>query len=317
MAVNKQGSRFHFYLLLLGIAFGASLGLYWLKQNTTGSKNILPAASPDYSKNGLNQPDWSGYSQLGRVLPKFRWSLPNLSPKMASNWKLPAYETSEFDRQVEEIRRIFGEEESFRSANLARSVRNYQSRLHQKLTARLNEHSASLTAAFDRDVRAKKEELEQELLKYQQELGAEYQTSLANLNLRLSVSDLTANGKPLDASETKKQLEMELEQMHRVMTAKIATRESELQAELNAFRTKRRAEVDATLNAEKAAGEADILAQVEQYRSGLEMNLADWSAKRQQEIEHAIALRQEDQAVITGSAGTISGSVGMNGTLIP
>lgn len=317
MAAKKQGSRFHFYLLLLGIAFGASLGLYWLKQNTTGSKNVLPTASPDYSKNELNQPDWSGYSQLGRVLPKFRWSLPNLSPKTASNWKPPAYETSEFDRQVVEIGRIFGEEESFRTANLARSVRNYQSRLHQKLNARLNEHSAALTAAFNRDVHAKMEEFKQELLKYQQELSAEYQTSLANLNLRLSVSDLTADGKPPDASETKGQLEVELERMHQVMAAKIATRESELQAELNAFRTKRRVEMDATLNAEKAAGEADILAQVEQYRSGLEMNLADWSAKRQEEIEHAIALRQEDQAAITGSAGTISASAGMDSTMIP
>ena len=306
MAARRQGSKFRLYLLLLGIASGAALGLYWIDQHLPGSKKGLPKTLPDYSKIDRNQPDWNGYSQFDRLYTGFHWTLPYFDSTASSEWKFPVFETSEFDRQIVEIDRIFGEEESFRTADLNRSVRNYRFRLTQKLTARLNEHSAALNAAYNRDIQAKAGEFKQELLKYQQELGSEYQTSLVNMNLRLSVSDLTNNNTPADALEAKKQLEAELDRIHRVIAAKIATHEAELQAELNAFKVKRRSEITAMLNAEKSAGEAEILGQVEQYRSGLETSLANWSAKRREAIERAIALRLEDRAEITGSVNTDS-----------
>lgn len=306
MAAKQKGSKFRFYLLLVGIASGAALGLYRLNQHLPVSQRGL-SNIPDYGKIDGNQPDWSGYSQFSRLFTGFHWTLPNLSPKASEKWKLPVDDTSEFNRQIIEIDRIFGEEESFHAADLERSVRNYRLRLTQKLAARLNELSAALTAAYNRDIQAKTEEFKHELLKYQQELGAEYQISLVNLNLRISVSDLMNNSTPADASEAKKQLEAELARMHRVIAAKITAREAELHAELNAYQAKRRSEMTTKLNAERAAGEAEIQSQVEQYRSGLETSLANWSAKRREAIERAIALRREDRARITGSVD--SGSI--------
>ena len=185
-SVFRGGKRW--LILIFGLL---GITLIW---QSYGWINFKSAAIdlPNYATD-MKRVDWNEYSKIGQAVSELtsRWKSPNSS---FSNQPIRNFEQKiskeSLEAQTGQIKHFFAEEEAFRKADLEKSLEKYRYKLDLEMARELDVETNRLRARYQKQALQRELNLKNAVSKYNDELDAEYQVILANLQLQLLIVDL-------------------------------------------------------------------------------------------------------------------------------
>jgi hypothetical protein len=258
----------------------------WMNSRTSGID------LPDYAAN-LMQVDWNGYTQIGREVSELtkQW-LPAKSMVAGAEfgWFEQKISEESLSAQTTQIKQFFTEEESFRKADLEKDLDMYRNQLNLEMVQELDVETIRLKTRYQREFNRRERDIKDAITKYNDELLAGYQVTLANLQLQLLLVDLS--NRINDPAVEKRKIQDQIDKIHQEMNDKLTSRQRQLSEELAQYKKQHQTALDLEI-----AGIRDRLAKsaesaISKYRNLLETDFNQWRQQRQQDIQMVINLRQ-------------------------
>jgi hypothetical protein len=285
-----KDSRFR-KIWTIGLSGLFGLTLFWGGYHLL---NLKPSATdlPDYAVN-LKRADWNEYTQIGQAVSKLTkgwiYSPNSLSDKQLITFDQKISKES-LSVQTTQIKLLFTEEEAFRKADLDKALESYRSKLNLEMERELEEQTNRLKKNFQKEVTNQELALKNAIAKYNDELAAQYQVTLANLQLQLLLVDLSSRIKEPELE--KQRIQEQIDSIHQEMYDKISIRQQQLGEELVQYKKQRQMLLDSEIASIRKQLINTTESALNQYRKSLEADFYQWRQQRQQDIQMVINLRQ-------------------------
>jgi hypothetical protein len=247
---------------------------------------------PDYAAN-MKRADWNEYTKVGQAMGELvnGWAHPQslLSKEQISKFEQKISEES-LGIQTSQIKLLFAEEEAFRKTDLDKTLELYQSKLNQEMERELDLETVRLKIDYQKEVTNRESNIKNAIAKYNGELIAEYQVTLANLQLQLLLVDLSNRVK--EPTLEKQKIQDQIDKIHQEMYDKVSIRQRQLSEELVQYKRQRQMTLDSEINGIRTQLAQKAESALNKYRNLLEADFYQWRQQRQQDIQMVINLRQ-------------------------
>jgi hypothetical protein len=282
------GKLLLFFLVLSGLGGG----FFYLKNLISSQPQPVALARVDLRETLKKHPNWKRYLELQDQIDKLhrKWNTKNpVAPNNAANSAAPNID--ELYKQVNEIEQIYMDENRLKLSNLNNTIKEYVQNRTVQLKAILKERFNSINNRLKNDIQNYSKENETKLQAYLNQLRNENQVTLSNLQLQLSLLDISG-----DSSKTKLEkarIQEEISLIKKEITQKQAAREAVLQAELQAYAKKQKETADQDFAEFRAERETQVKEDILIYRQRLENEYNDWKTQREQKLDSAKKIRQD------------------------
>lgn len=276
------------FLAIIGLALAAG----WFIFRDTTSK--LPVARVDIEAVLKEHPRWGDYTKLQKEMEELagHWS-GTLNEQGAVDWQSKDFGQKSIERQVDQIKKSFGEEVRLKQLGLKTAMEGYFKTLAQEYDKRFKEKLDALNKQLNEDLQAKVEHYKKMAELYRQVLEAENQLTLSNLQLKLAGIDVAKGGE--EARQEQQKIQSEIDRIKRDIEEKSAERQKKLNEDLRNYVKLRKEELEYEIIQYKKDQESHFKADLEQYKKKLEADFSAWMARRQKEVEQDIKLRQDQK----------------------
>jgi hypothetical protein len=285
--------RIYFWksLLFLGALLGMSGGFFCLKKYAVSPRPVV-LARIDLRKTLQKHPNWARYRELQGQIDKLRRKWNTKNPAALNNGaNSDAANIAELYKQVDEIEQIYLDESRLKLSNLNNTIKEYAQNRTEQLTVILQERFESINNRLKSDLQNCSKENETKLQTYLNQLQKENQVALSNLQLQLSLLDLS--GDPLKIKWEKARIQEEISRIKKEIEQKRSAREAAMQAELQTYATKQKETAAQEFAEFKAERETQVKEDIAAYRRRLENEYNEWKTKREQKLDSAKKIRQD------------------------
>ena len=272
--------------LVITLSLIISLGII-IKLNNNNRKIVLE----DFL---LQEPgDWNGYLKLEDSLKRFNqiWTekKPNYPKKLAEK----DYIRENFEGQIREIQKISSDEEKLKLTELNNNFAAYSQKMKRQFELEFEKRAASINQSLEADLKQKKLAKEEQIYDIRQELEGEHHYNLVNLQLQLTLLDLSTSKEGVQSQ--KDSLLMDIARIKRDIDIKVSAEKKNLLDQFIKYEKQQRKEVKDQLEELKNELERKRMANLAEYRNKLEINYHKWQENKKQNFERAILIRQKQK----------------------
>jgi len=236
-------------------------------------------------------PDWSKYQNLQRELNKLEqnWAKEiGENPSLRDNIGL---EVEGLQRQTNEIQQAFNEEFQLKLANLNKALEEYIKNRQNQAASLYKEKVDALNDRLTKELKSRADANNEALSRVRAQIQSDYQITLSNLQLQLTVAELALN--PQEQWGEKEKIQAEIDRINREIEDRVRAEYEKLQAEYDHFVEQRKAEISTELEAYQKQLRQEMSADIQKYREKLESEFDTWRQKREAELQNAVKSREE------------------------
>jgi DNA repair exonuclease SbcCD ATPase subunit len=281
------------WLIGIIIILGLGCGIFYLKIAAVPAKSVV-LARVDLQAVLEKHPNWDRYRQLQDQIDKLhrKWNNKNSAAKDNENIVNSGSENiAELYKQVNEIEQIYQDESRLKLDNLNNTIKGYVQNRTEQLNAALKERLNSINNQLNKELQNLAKNNEAKAQAYINELQVDYQVKLSNLQLQLSLLDIS--GDPRKVKTEKNRIQNEIMQIKQEMGQKRAARESQLQKEFQAYAEECKKAAGKEFEQFKSEKETQVREEIAAYRQKLEGEYLVWRTNREQKVESAKKIRQD------------------------
>jgi hypothetical protein len=280
--------------MLIGILvlLGLSCGAFYLRKAVIAPTKTVVLARVDLQAAFKNHPNWDRYLELQTQIDKLRrkWNSKNAAAQDAAT-DSGSNNIKELNKQVNEIEQIYIDESRLKLDNLNNTIKEYVQNRTAQLTAILKERFNNINNQLTKELQNQAQDNETKLQAYLNQLQNDNQVALANLQLQLSLLDISGDSVRTKIEKTK--IQKEIDSIKQAIEQKKVDREAALQAEFQVYADNKKKEASAEFGQFKAEKEGQVQADILAYRQKLEHNYLNWKTVREQKLDSARKLRQD------------------------
>jgi len=275
-------------LVIIGIAGSVIL----LKQTLL----TIPAIEVKVAQVQLDEllnkhPDWSKYQNLRLELNKLEKNWAKEIGEIPSLWDDAGFGTDELQRQTDEIQQAFSEEIKVKLANLNKSLEEYIKNRQNQAAALYKEKVDALNDRLTKELKTRAEANNEVLNRIRLQIQADYQITLSNLQLQLTVAELALNTQ--EHRVEKERVQAEINRINREIEDRVQQEHEKLKTEYDRFVEQRKTEISNELEAYQKQLRQEMSVDVVKYREKLESEFETWRQKREAELQNAVKSRNE------------------------
>lgn len=236
-------------------------------------------------------PDWGKYQKLQQELTKLQENWANQSGEsLQSTFDLEP-EKSALDYQMSEIERIYNEEIRLKIGNLNKAIADYLKKRQAQTSASYKEKVKQLNETLNKELTAKSEEMAGKVKQIRSQIQAEYQLELSNLQLQLSMLDMSLN--PSDNNQAdKEKIQTRINQINREIESKVAAEQTRLQDEFNRFAKEQKENASKEAQAYQSQLSRQLQEDIKQFRQKMETEFNEWQQQRKKELDETLQSRK-------------------------
>jgi hypothetical protein len=279
------------WLIGLGIVIGLGCGLFYLKKAAVPTKTIV-LARVDLQAALKKHPNWERYLELQDQIEKLHRKWNNKNPVAKDNsGNSGSANITELSKQVNEIEQIFMDESRLKLDNLNNTIREYVRNRTEQLNVILQERFNSINNQLNKELQSLSKDNESKLQAYLNELQSDNQVMLSNLQLQLSLLDIS--GDPEKVKTEKVRIQNQIAGLTKEIEQKRAAREEQLRNDFKIYVEDRKKAAAKEFEQFKAEKENQVKADILVYRQKMEAEYLNWKANREQKVDSAKKVRQD------------------------
>lgn len=283
---------YNWKLIVIGLVLVGLAGIIVYFKQSLFAKNQLTLAQVNLPTLVKEHPDWRKYLQLNTELKKLcqKWGVKNQSSAKKGEHVSASGLFPELQSQEGAIEEIYKEESQLKLENLNKSIQEYTQTKTRQVNQALNEEFRRINFRLNNDIQIKTQTNEAEFKAYCNELQNEYQLTLANLQLSLSLLDISPNSDQNKAEKEK--LQTEIKQIQTEIALKKTVKKKTLDEKLKQWIEKRKEEAKQEFERFKTNQEQKLEAEILAYRKKLEKDFSDWQQRHKDELDSTKKLRE-------------------------
>lgn len=236
-------------------------------------------------------PDWGKYQNLQAELNKLEQNWTKKIGDSPSSWDSAGNETEALQRQTDEIQQAYSDEAKVKLANLNKTLEEYTKNRQNQAALLYKEKVDTLNDRLTKEMKARAEVNNEALSRARAKIQADYQVTLSNLQLQLTIAELALN--PQEHQGEKEKIQAEIDRLNREIEDQVRVEYEKLLTEYNRFVEQRKTEMSKELEAYQNQLRQEMSADIKEYQEKLEHEFTTWQQKREAELQNAVKSRNE------------------------